>query len=165
MGKTQPETSITKLETLTKTITNQKEIANTFNRYFTSIVDNIRNNSNGKVKSNNRNPIKYLINQYTNPFPNIKWDYVSLHKIDNIIKSLKSKNTTGYDEIPVNKLKISAPYIISPLTYICNTTLNTGIFPNRLKYAVVKPLHKKGNKHELSNYRPISLLTAFSKIF
>ena len=34
-----------------------------------------------------------------------------------------------------------------------------------LKYAVVKTLHKNGNKHELSNYRPISLLTAFSKIF
>ena len=68
-------------------------------------------------------------------------------------------------KIPVNMLKISAPYIISALTYICNTTTNTGIFPNRLKYAVVKPLHKKGNKHELSNYRPISLLTAFSKIF
>ena len=50
MGKTQPETSITKLETLTKTITNQKEIANTFNRYFTTIADNIRNNSNSKVK-------------------------------------------------------------------------------------------------------------------
>ena len=165
MGKTQPETFITKLETPTKTITNQKEIANTFNRYFTTIVDNIRNNSNGKVKSNNSNPIKYLINQYTNPFPNIKWDYVSSHEINNIIKSLKSKNTTGYDEIPVSILKMSAPYIISPLTYICNTTLNTGIFPSRLKYAVVKPLHKKGNKHELSNYRPISLLTAFSKIF
>ena len=60
---------------------------------------------------------------------------------------------------------MSASYIISPLTYICNTTLNTGIFPDRLKYVVVKPLHKKGNKHELSNYRPTSLLTAFSKIF
>jgi hypothetical protein len=165
MGKPQPETFITKLETPNKTITNQTEIANTFNRYFTTIADNIRNNNNNNVKLQNKNPIKYLVKQYTNPFPKINWKYVSSHEIVNIIKGLKPKRTTGYDEISINILKISAPYIISPLTYICNTTLNTGIFPNRLKYAVIKPLYKNGNKHELSNYRPISLLTAFSKIF
>jgi hypothetical protein len=50
MGKTQPDNSIMKLETLTKTITTQKETANTFNRYFTIIAANIRNNSNSNVK-------------------------------------------------------------------------------------------------------------------
>jgi hypothetical protein len=87
-----------------------------------------------------------------------------LHEID-IIKSLKPKRTAGYDEISINILKLSTPYITSPLTHICNTTLNTGTFPNRLKYVILKPLHKNGNKHEESNYRPISLLIAFSKIF
>jgi len=43
--------------------------------------------------------------------------------------------------------------------------LVTGVFPDRLKYAIVKPVFKKGNKQEISNYRPISLLTSFSKIF
>jgi len=41
---------------------------------------------------------------------------------------------------------------------------STGVFPDRLKYAVVKPIFKRGNKQEISNYRPISLLTSFSKI-
>jgi hypothetical protein len=50
------------------------------------------------------------------------------------------------------------------LTYICNAVLSTGVFPDRLKYAIVKPIFKKGNKQEISNYRPISLLTSFSKI-
>jgi len=53
---------------------------------------------------------------------------------------------------------------MSPLTYICNAVLSTGVFPDRLKYAIVKPIFKKGNKQEISNYRPISLLTSFSKI-
>jgi len=53
---------------------------------------------------------------------------------------------------------------MSPLTYICNAVLSTGVFPDRLKYAVVKPIFKKGNKQEISNYRQISLLTSFSKI-
>jgi hypothetical protein len=41
---------------------------------------------------------------------------------------------------------------------------STGIFPDRLKYAATKPVFKKGNKQDISNYRPISLLIAFSKI-
>jgi hypothetical protein len=56
------------------------------------------------------------------------------------------------------------PYIISPLTYICNESLAQGIFPDRLKFAVVKPIFKNGNKHEPSNYRPMSLLSTFSII-
>jgi hypothetical protein len=43
--------------------------------------------------------------------------------------------------------------------------LATGIFPSRLKFSEVRPIFKKGNKNEVSNYRPISLLTSFSKIF
>jgi len=61
-------------------------------------------------------------------------------------------------------LKISLNYITSPLTYICNKVILSGIFPDRLKYSVVIPVHKKGDKTNLTNYRPISLLTSFSKV-
>jgi hypothetical protein len=70
----------------------------------------------------------------------------------------------GYDEISLRILKISAPYILSPLTHIFKKVLCTGIFPERLKFFEVKPLFKKGSTTEFSNYRPISLLTTFSKI-
>jgi fructose-1,6-bisphosphatase/inositol monophosphatase family enzyme len=43
--------------------------------------------------------------------------------------------------------------------------LPSGIFPTRLKFSVVKPAFKNGDKVNISNYRPISLLTAFSKVF
>jgi len=42
--------------------------------------------------------------------------------------------------------------------------LTTGIFPERYKFAIVRPIYNKGGKKEISNYRPISLLTAMSKI-
>jgi len=57
------------------------------------------------------------------------------------------------------------PYIISPLIYICNKSLLKGIFPTRLKFSQIIPILKKGKISEISNYRPISLLTSFPKIF
>jgi len=65
------------------------------------------------------------------------------------------------ETIDVFYIKMKPPFIISPLTYICNEILKTGIFPNSLKYAIVQPIFKKGDKHETANYRPISLLTSF----
>ena len=43
--------------------------------------------------------------------------------------------------------------------------LFAGEFPDRLKYTTIKPLHKNKDRCEVSNYRPVSLLTSFSKIF
>jgi len=110
------------------------------------------------------NQVNYLANSFRRPFAKISWQYASTYEIEEIIKSLKTKNTCGYDEISNWIIKLTAPFIISPLTYICNAVLSTAVFPGRLKYAIVKPIFKKGNKQEISNCRPISLLTSFSKI-
>jgi hypothetical protein len=77
---------------------------------------------------------------------------------------LKRKNSHGYDGISSRILKLSAPYVLSPLTFIFNKVLSTGIFPERLKFSDVSPIFKKGDKAEISNYRPVSLLTSFSKV-
>lgn len=98
------------------------------------------------------------------PYPNINYRYTSTKEIEQIISSLKPKNSHGYDEVCVNILKSSSPYISSPLCHICNKMLSTGMFPDRLKCAVVKPIFKNGEKSDASNYRPISLLPAFSKV-
>ena len=60
-------------------------------------------------------------------------------------------------------MKLSSPFISTPLNFVCNRILSTGKFPDRLKYSIVKPLHKKCNK-QISNYRLTSLLISLSGI-
>jgi hypothetical protein len=77
---------------------------------------------------------------------NINFKNTSTKEIENIIRSLKAKESHGYDEITTKILKISAPFISSPLTYIFNKSMISGIFPSRLKYAIIKPIFKNGDK-------------------
>ncbi|GFG28533.1 hypothetical protein Cfor_03643, partial [Coptotermes formosanus] len=119
--------------------------------------------NNKHINASISNPITYLQNNFRS-FTKINWQYASTYELEKIIKSLKTKNSSGYDEVSNRIIKLSSPFIISPLTCICNAILSTGVFPDRLKYAIVKPVFKKGNRQEISNYRPISLLTSFSKI-
>jgi hypothetical protein len=93
----------------------------------------------------------------------IKFHNNSTHEIGKIIHSIKCKYSSGYDEISSRILKVSAPYVLSPLTFMFNKILSTSVFPERLKFSEVKPLYKKGDTSEFSNYRPISLLTSFYK--
>jgi len=66
------------------------------------------------------------------------------------------KNSHGWRDINKN--------LLSPLPYICNKVLSTGLFPNRLKYSEIKLLFKKGDKISISIYRPISFLFSLCKI-
>jgi hypothetical protein len=92
------------------------------------------------------------------------WKCTTTEEIEQIIKSLKTKHSYGYVEISTKILKISCPFISSPINYMCNKIWFWCVFPDRLKNATIKPLHKNEDRCEVSNYRPVSLLTYFSKI-
>jgi hypothetical protein len=86
---------------------------------------------------------------------------VSEVKMKQTINKLKRKLTSDIDGVSEMVVKRSAEYIIKPLTNICNASFEAGIFPDKFKTAVVKPLHKKGNREDIENYRPIFLLPVF----
>jgi hypothetical protein len=96
--------------------------------------------------------------------PGIKTVLNTGTEIRSVIQFLKTKNSSGYDRITSTVLKVCASLIIRPLTHICNHSLFTGIFPDHLKIAVVKPLYKKGDRTNMSNCMTFSLLTTFSKV-
>jgi hypothetical protein len=103
-----------------------------------------------------------MFQTFKRPFASIKFNYTSTKEI---IKSLKTENYHGYYEIPTKIIKLRSPFISSSLTYMCNKLLSSGISPTRLKFSVVKPAFKNGDKLNISNYRPVSLVTVFSKVF
>ena len=141
-----------------------KTIANAFNSYFTSIADNLISKTICNSISTPTDPLTYLHGNMVKPNSDFKIGYTSNHEIMKTIHSLNNTNSHGYDEISLKILQISAPFISSPLTCVCNKIFSSGTFPTRLKFAEVKPLFKKGSKCDLTNYRPISLLSKFSKI-
>jgi hypothetical protein len=81
-----------------------------------------------------------------------------------IVKSLKNKKSCGADNITTYILKQNISELVDPLVHIFNMSLSNGVFPSKLKLAKVIPLFKKGDNRIISNYRPISLLSVFSKI-
>ena len=127
-------------------------IANAFNSYFTSIAENF-NFRNYLHKKND--PMSYLKSNFNQSTPPIRFTCTSTYEINKIIHSLECTDSYGYDEVSTRILRNCAPYITSPLTHIFNKGLSMGIFPDRLKFSDVKPLFKKGDKTDLSNYRPI----------
>jgi hypothetical protein len=65
--------------------------------------------------------------------------------------------SAGYDEIPEFLVKKCINNIKRTLANIFNVSLSSGTFPDRLKLAKVIPLHKKGEHHDIKNYRPVSI--------
>ena len=78
------------------------------------------------------------------------------------MKSNKSREIFG---IPIKYIKMTVDVILPVLTKIYNQCIITGLFPDVLKVVEVIPIHKAGPKGICSNYRPISLLSPFAKIF
>ena len=73
--------------------------------------------------------------------------------------------SSGPNSIPIRLLTVLGSHISIELSVLINESFLTGIFPEQLKIAKVIPMFKKGLKTKKSNYRPISLLSNFSKIF
>jgi len=89
---------------------------------------------------------------------------VTKGEIQSIICPLKADDSSGYDGVSTKILKMCNSLISKPLSYICNKSIQTGVFPDHLKYAVVRPLFKNRDRSIVSNYTPASLLPVFSKI-
>lgn len=90
---------------------------------------------------------------------------VSASFIKKQLQHLKVNKATGIDELSAKYLRMSAPIIAQPLATILNLSIENGNYPDALKHAKVTPVFKRGEKSDVNNYRPISVLPVITCIF
>ena len=136
----------------------KRNICNEFNKFFTSVGPNLASqipqvNANFKDFLGNSLECELLERELT-------------HKeFEKSISSLKLNKAPGYDDLNSNVVLHVISSIRGPLFHILNLSLRDGIFPDLLKTSKVNPIFKNGDPSLLTNYRPISLVPIFSKIF
>ena len=93
-------------------------------------------------------------------FPN-----ATVHQINIIIKELNSKKATGLDKIPTKIVKLAANVIDSHMANIINNDIEKKSFSEDAKTAFVRPIFKKKERQKVENYRPVTILSGFSKVY
>ena len=141
-----------------KNVTNPKNIANAFNNFFTNIGPTLSKT----IPQSKKNFKNFLNNSSLNSFV-LKPD--THDEVRKLTSQLNNRKALGLTSIPVTILKENIDVLVRPLTLILNQSFGQGIFPEILKIAQVWLIHKKKDTVTVSNYRPISLLSIFSKIF
>ena len=97
-------------------------------------------------------------------YNHFEFSEINKQKVIEIIDKLKPKSSCGIDRLSNKLLKLIKIEISESLTLIINQSINTGIFPNKLKIAKVLPLFKKNENYVFDNYRPVSVLSSISKV-
>lgn len=90
---------------------------------------------------------------------------VSKDEVEDVIKMLNNKKSTGSDLISTRVLKTINGSISEHFAHLINLSVSAGKFPRILKNGTVIPIYKKGDPQDIVNYRPISILSNFSKVF
>ena len=138
-----------------KKMTDLVVIANSFNDYFINVSKSLANTIVSQI-----DPLSY-IDKSKSCITDIS---VTVNEVKAIVSQLNS-SAAGPDDLPASIMKqVSNEYCI-PLTHLINLSVLQGDFPSEMKLAKVLPIYKADNHQLIQNYRPISVLNFFSKVY
>ena len=137
-------------------IFDERKSANEFNAFFTNIGSKLAS----KIPN-----ASTTFETYINKLVSImETKRLSTNELKDAFFSLKINKSPGYDDNSLNILKKCFNSLCEPLKYLFNLSIEKEIFPDDLKVAKVTPIYKTDVESDLSNYRPISVFSCFSKI-
>ncbi|CAH2096311.1 unnamed protein product [Euphydryas editha] len=128
-----------------------QDIANLFARFFSSVYK--------------RNDSSTYIPDFERSNMTLSAIYIDDKSIKTCLESINTGKGAGPDGNPPIFIKQCSPALIEPLSILFNKSLSNGYFPAVWKMAKIVPIHKAGDKKCVSNYRPISILNCFAKVF
>ena len=140
-----------------KCIDDPRQMSDIINSFFT----NIGRSTEHQIPKGKFNALSYLKGNYPN---SLFLSPATPSEVSLIISELNTNKSVGPNSIPVFILKLTNTLISHPLSQLINDSFESGIYPN-LKLAKITPIFKKGLRDDIDNYRPISVLPVFSKIF
>jgi hypothetical protein len=158
LGKPKKNDSVSQININEIPESDPTKIANHFNTFFTSI---------GKKISNDIPPVQKQPEDYINygrEIPGLLLGNTTPEHVLKTIRKFKNKASCDIDGISTKMVKFIGPEIAVPLAHVFNTSLESGVFPEKLKQCRVIPIFKSGSHLECDNYRPISLLSSISKV-
>ena len=139
--------------------TNSQSISTLFNTFFTGIgntlADAIKQRLPTNIFANNQIP------QFNSTF---EFKEIKIKSVFKQLSNLKTNKSTGLDGISAKLLKDAAAIIAPTLTDIFNQSLKSSVFPKIWKEGKVTPIYKFGDRSNMSNYRPTTVLPILSKI-
>ena len=137
----------------------ENKIADILNKHFSSVGQNLAND----IPDLDVDFNDYLCDiDICNSF---YFTPVTQDEIENEIMLTPANKSYGLYSCPINLLKLSKHLVSAPLALIFNTSIETGIFPSKLKTSKITPIYKADDETDPNNYRPISILSVFNRIF
>jgi Notch-like protein len=138
-------------------LTDPKDTANLFCNFFANIGPELASKIPHHVSFRSFLDLSYSESMFLCP--------TNKNELQDICYSFKTGKAPGFDNVSMYVIKKSFNLLVQLLANIINLSLCMGIFPEKLKIAKVILIFKSGEQNSFTNYRPISLLSNFSKFF
>ena len=158
-----------------KTISDNEELCEIFNQFFSNVLSTLNTPKSFPIASDNLDPIMSVIKSFDKhqstvkikaEAPNSTFHFrkTSCNEVEKIISNLNIKRSCQQEDILI-KIKLKKDLIAKFLAENFNSCTDKGEFPSELKHANIVPIHKKKDKSDISNYRPVSILSNYSKVY
>ena len=150
-----------------ETIKERYVVATLFNDYFVNICHSMDAGFNSDDFESHPSilSIRDLMNIKRDPQEKFSFDEVPVSVVADIVKSLKTSKSPGFDKINSLFVKLLSKAIIEPLTELINLCIRKGVVPLAWKSAQVTPIFKSDEPLDKRNYRPISAVPVFDSVF
>ena len=145
-------------------VTAPRDIANTFNKIFIDKVKRLRTASTGIDTTRAKERLKNWLESRNNEISEFNLKPIDVKKLRKILKKLKGNRSCGIDFIDGFSIKLAAPLIEDILLHLVNLNILQAKYPQLWKCSKVNPHHKKGERTNGENYRPVSDIVFVSKI-